>query len=143
MRGISASLVGRVAVDPEMTYNPENAAPRTRVRLAVRDFVAGAEATHWLNVNFYGPAAENVNNNVRKGFQIAVVGRLVPEEYTRRDGTPATGLTVHAYTSPQIVDWGRNYEADGQPAADASTDAEPDAAAAVDAADDPEAELDN
>ena len=105
MNGINAFLIGRAGHDPEMQYLPDSGDAVVRLSVAVRDFVQNEEVTYWVRAQFYGRTAEHVNQYVHKGARIAVSGRLRPENYTRRDGTPGFGLRMICNQQPQIIDW--------------------------------------
>ena len=64
-----------------------------------------------------------MNQYVHKGARIAVSGRLRPENYTRRDGTPGFGLRLICNQQPQIIDWPEADNAGGGAAATTSSDA--------------------
>ena len=50
--------------------------------------------TQWIECSFWGKRGEAVANFIKKGDKVSVSGELKLEEYTKRDGTPATKLSV-------------------------------------------------
>jgi single-strand DNA-binding protein len=78
----SFSLVGALTKDPEQKGSGENRL--CRLRLAE----ANGHPDHplYINVSVFGPQAEICQEHLRKGRQVAVVGRLRFREWQRVDG---------------------------------------------------------
>jgi single-strand DNA-binding protein len=78
----SFSLVGALTKDPEQKGSGENRL--CRLRLAE----ANGHPDHplYINVSVFGPQAESCQEHLRKGRQVAVVGRLRFREWQRVDG---------------------------------------------------------
>ena len=137
MNGIHATLIGRAGHDPEMQYLPDSGDAVMRLSVGVRERRNNENYTQWVRVTFFGRVAEFVNQHVHKGARIAVTGPIQLDNYTRRDGTPGTGLVMRCSQHPQIIDWpedaGANASAGAANAADTQTaDAEQTPAGAAD-----------
>ena len=89
-------LLGRVGIDPEMTYTPNGVAV-TRLRLATDRYRRnGEDATDWHTVVVWGKQGEAVNRYVEKGQRIYVAGRLVQNSWEGEDGRRRHSTEVHA-----------------------------------------------
>lgn len=89
-------LLGRVGIDPEMTYTP-NGTPVTRLRLATDRYRKNAEdATDWHTVKVWGKQGEAVNRYVNTGQRLFVAGRLVQNSWDGEDGRRRYSTEVHA-----------------------------------------------
>jgi single-strand DNA-binding protein len=62
------------------------------------------DETVWFRVSVWGKQAESVHQYLRKGRQVLVEGRMVPDEngnpriWNRNDGSPAASFEVNAQT---------------------------------------------
>ena len=86
----SVMLSGRPGTDPEMR-NLNNNGKVARFRLAVNERRKNANRewvndTQWFNMVAWGNLAERVENNVRKGMQMAIEGTLRNNEWTDDKG---------------------------------------------------------
>ena len=89
-------LLGRVGIDPEMSYTPNDTAV-TRLRLATDRYRKNAEDdTDWHTVVVWGKTAEAVNRYVNKGQRVYVAGRLVQNSWDGEDGKRRHSTEVHA-----------------------------------------------
>ena len=89
-------LLGRVGIDPEMTYTPNGTAV-TRLRLATDRYRKnGEDSTDWHTVVVWGKQGEAVNRYVEKGQRIYVAGRLVQNSWEGEDGRRRNSTEVHA-----------------------------------------------
>lgn len=50
--------------------------------------------TQWADCQIWGPRAEALANFIKKGDKLTVSGELTLEEFTRRDGTPGSKLSL-------------------------------------------------
>ncbi len=57
---------------------------------------SGKEFTHWLRCKVWFDLAEKIAPLLTTGCLVAVSGRPEVHAYSRRDGTPAAELIVHA-----------------------------------------------
>lgn len=100
------TLVGNLGRDPEMRYTPGGQAV-TNLSVATNRRYTNSdgqqiEETAWFRVSVWGRQAEAVHEYLRKGRQVLVEGRLVPDEsgnpriWNRQDGTPAASFEVNA-----------------------------------------------
>jgi len=82
----SVNLIGRVATSPKMKYSKHQDAI-CFFRLAVRrNFLSGGEdnqTTDFFNVVCYRRVAENAFQYLKKGYRIAVHGRIENRKYKR------------------------------------------------------------
>ena len=89
-------LLGRVGIDPEVGYTPNDTAV-TRLRLATDRYRRNAEqATDWHTVVVWGKQGEAVNRYVGKGQRVYVAGRLVQNSWDGEDGKRRHSTEVHA-----------------------------------------------
>ena len=86
----SVMLIGRPGAEPEVrSLNKNN--KMARVRLAVTENKKNANGewvseTQWFTIVAWGKIADRVENNVRKGLQVAVEGSLRNNEWTDDKG---------------------------------------------------------
>jgi single-stranded DNA-binding protein len=57
---------------------------------------SGKEYTHWVSCKVWHPLAEKTAQLLSNGSMVAVSGRPEVHPYSRRDGSPAAELIVHA-----------------------------------------------
>ena len=86
----SVMLIGRPGTEPEVK-NFSNNRKVARFRLAVDERRMNANRewvndTQWFTLVAWGKTAERVENNVRKGLQIAINGTLRNNEWTDDKG---------------------------------------------------------
>ena len=86
------SFTGRLGADPTMRYTPSGSAVAT-LRVAMN---AAKEKTLWFEVTVWGKQAENVNQYLSKGSQVAISGRLDMDTWEGKDGDLRTTLKVVA-----------------------------------------------
>ena len=103
------TIIGNLGRDPTMRYTPTGK-PVTSFSVASnRKYTAsnGETVTEvlWVNVSAWGAAAEACNQYIKKGSQVFVQGRLVPDKNTGRpriwtgqDGTAGATFEVNAQT---------------------------------------------
>ena len=85
----SLSIVGRLGKDPEIKYF-DNGNIVCNATMAVRKRVKGAEGTDWFNLEAWGKTAELLNDFVKKGDMVAIVGAMTSDQYTAKDGSQRT-----------------------------------------------------
>ena len=89
-------LLGRVGIDPEMSYTPNGTAV-TKLRLATdRRRQDGQVEADWHSVVCWSKTAEAVNEYVGKGNRIYVAGRLVQNAWENGDGERRSRTEIHA-----------------------------------------------
>jgi single-strand DNA-binding protein len=101
-------LVGNLGRDPEMRYTPSGQAVTNLNVAANRRYPDSSgemrDETVWFRVSVWGKQAEAANQYLRKGRQVLVEGRLIPDDngnprvWTRQDGTPGASFEVSAQT---------------------------------------------
>ena len=85
----SVMLIGRPGAEPEVKMF--NNSKMTRFRLAVTESKKNANGewvndTQWFPIVAWGPAADRVERNVKKGKRIAIDGSLRNNEWTDDKG---------------------------------------------------------
>jgi single-strand DNA-binding protein len=84
-------LIGRLTKDPELKFTPgESNTAVTTFSLAINWNFKNKEGNYdadFVNVVVWGKLAETVANNLKKGRQAAVAGRLQVRNYEANDGT--------------------------------------------------------
>ena len=94
----SVMMVGRPGADPEVK-NLNNNKKVARFNLAVSDNYKNAEGewvntTQWLTIVAWGNVADRVENNVKKGLQVAIEGSLRNNEWTDDKGQRHSNIEV-------------------------------------------------
>ncbi|HEB65402.1 MAG TPA: single-stranded DNA-binding protein [Chloroflexi bacterium] len=103
------TIVGNLGRDPELRYTPTGQAVTTMSVATNRQYTASngeqVKETTWFRVTVWGKQAETVNQYLRRGSKVLVVGRLNPDPatggpriWTRQDGTPGASFEVTAQT---------------------------------------------
>lgn len=84
---------GRCGADAELrkTQNGESV---LSFRVANDIGFGDKRTSQWIDCSYWGKRAEAVANYVKKGDKIVVSGELKLEEFTRRDGTSGSKLSV-------------------------------------------------
>jgi len=101
-------VVGNLGRDPEMRYTPSGQAVTNLSVATSRKYTDSSGEQHdetiWFRVSVWGRQAETVNQYLRKGRQVLIEGRLVPDEngnpriWNRQDGSPAASFEINAQT---------------------------------------------
>ena len=103
------TIVGNLGRDPELRYTPTGQAV-THISVATnRQYTTSngeqVKETTWFRVTVWGKQAETVNQYLRRGSKVLVVGRLNPDPstggpriWTRQDGTVGASYEVTAQT---------------------------------------------
>ena len=77
-------LVGNLGRDPEMRYTPSGQAVTNMSVATNRSYTDSSgekvDETVWFRVSVWGKQAESVHQYLRKGRQVLVEGRMVPDE---------------------------------------------------------------
>jgi single-strand DNA-binding protein len=97
----TVSVVGRIGHDPEMKYLPSGMAV-TNVSIATDDYAGKDDPKHttWFRLTFWGAKAEAVNQYVKKGDWLAVVGKMKSDEkgnpraFERKTGEPGASYEM-------------------------------------------------
>ena len=94
----SVLLIGRPGTEPEVrSINNNNKVARFRLAVDERRMNANREwvnDTQWFTIVAWGKIADRVENNVRKGLQIAVDGSLRNNEWTDDKGQRHSNIEV-------------------------------------------------
>lgn len=99
-------IVGNLGKDPEMRYTPSGQAVTSFSVAVSRTYEQNSETmkeTTWYRITTWGKLAEQVNPILRKGMQVLVIGRLVPDKdtggpriWTKQDGTAGASFEITA-----------------------------------------------
>lgn len=82
-------LIGRLTRDPELRYTPANSVPVATFTVAVdRPFLnqKGEREADFIRIVAWRKLAETCANNLKKGRQVAVSGRLQVRSYDTPEG---------------------------------------------------------
>ena len=87
------SLIGRLTKDPELrkTTNGTSVASYT---IAVNEGYGEKQYTVFINITTWNKSAEFVEKYFKKGNKIALIGRLVNNDYTDKNGNNVHTLQV-------------------------------------------------
>lgn len=94
-------LVGNVGRDPELRYLQSGTAV-ANFTVAVNEVWTDSatnekrEKTVWFRISAWGRLGETVNQYVKKGREILVIGTVEARAYTDNSGQPAASLEVRA-----------------------------------------------
>lgn len=114
----TVNLIGRLTKDPELRYTANgNAVCTLRLAVTRRRHNGDDQGAVFIDVVTFGPRAEAVAEQMTKGRQVAVSGRLEHQEWKARDGSPRSR---HEVIAEQVQFLG------GRPAESDKADAEPD-----------------
>ena len=102
-------IAGNVGRDPEMRYTPSGQAVTNFSIATSRQYTSSdgqpVKETIWFRIATWGKLAETCNQYLKKGRQVLVEGRLVPDPNTggprtfnRQDGTVGAAFEVTAST---------------------------------------------
>jgi single-strand DNA-binding protein len=94
-------VVGNVGRDPELKYLQSGTAVvnfSVAVNEAWTDSATNErrEKTVWFRVSAFGRLAETVNQYVRKGKEVLIIGTVEVRAYTDNSGQPAASLDLRA-----------------------------------------------
>ena len=106
-------IVGNLGNDPELRYT-SSGTPVANFNVATSRRWTDQqgkpqEETTWFRVSAWGKQAETVNQYLRKGRQVMVVGRVTARAYTAANGEPRASLDVTA-DSVRFLGGGRPEE---------------------------------
>ncbi len=95
-------LIGNLGSDPELRYTADGT-PVASFSVAVNRTWTKEDGSHgdettWFRVTAWRKLAETVNQYLKKGRQVLVVGRVSARGYVGADGTPRASLEVTAET---------------------------------------------
>ena len=105
------SLTGRCGRDPEMRHSQSGKAMATFSVAHEQWSKDNGTETIWYRVKCFGKTAELVDQYVKKGSPVSVVGRLEFRTYQKKDGSQGHALEVAA----NEVVWFRAPESSDRP----------------------------
>lgn len=81
-------LIGRFTKDPELRFTPGKGTGVTTFTLAVDKYNSATKEKEadFISVVAWGKQAESIANYMKKGSQIAVIGRIQTRSYEDKDG---------------------------------------------------------
>lgn len=81
-------LLGRLTKDPDLRYTPTNGTAVCSFTLAINRRMAkeGQQQADFINCQSWAKGAEFVNKHLKKGQQVAVVGRLQTRTWDDNNG---------------------------------------------------------
>jgi len=86
MSSINATIVGRLAKDPE-SRTTNSGTQMTTCTIPVDTGWGDSKATTWWRVTIFGKRADVVAKHLRKGKWVTFSGPVSVREYTKKDGT--------------------------------------------------------
>jgi len=92
---IVGTVDGNVGSDPELRYTQGGKAV-CNFSLGSSTKVGNERQTTWVDVTCWEECAEVVAEQVRKGMRVIVTGRLLVEEFSRKDGSKGQKLKMVA-----------------------------------------------
>ena len=115
MRGINkVILVGNVGKSPDLRYTKNGKAVANfslaTNRVRSRGDGEAEETTEWHRIVVFGRQGEVAGQLVHKGTPLYIEGRLVPTQWTDKEGNPRRGSEIWA---DQMQLLGRRGPADG------------------------------
>jgi single-strand DNA-binding protein len=86
-------VLGHLGSDPELSYTSEGT-PVAKFSIAVTEKSKNGDTTTWYACTAWRGLAEAINEYAAKGSLLFVQGRLVPRQYTTKDGRQGFSLDV-------------------------------------------------
>lgn len=119
LRAAQHTFIGRVGQDPELRYFQSGSC---KVQLSIAVNRPGTKRDDnvppdWFKAEFWGPEAEAVTNQIKKGDLLEVIGRVSTDTWTDRNGNERTDVLIRVERWQQIIN--------GQPVPRAPIAAEP------------------
>lgn len=87
----TVALIGRLGGDPQLRYTPNGTAVANASLAVPRR--GNREETDWFDLTFWGKTAELAANNLAKGRQVGITGRLQQERW-EKDGEKRSKVVV-------------------------------------------------
>lgn len=87
----TVALIGRLGGDPQLRYTPNGTAVANASLAVPRR--GNREETDWFDLTFWGKTAELAANNLAKGRQVGISGRLQQERW-EQDGQKRSKVVV-------------------------------------------------
>jgi single-strand DNA-binding protein len=103
----NVSFVGNLTSDPRIVF-PESGTARATFSVAVNEGQGDDEKTHFINVTAFGTLAENIDDSLKKGNRVVVVGRFntYPKEVEiEGEGKTLTMLSITASAVGPDLRW--------------------------------------
>jgi single stranded DNA-binding protein len=106
MDGLVCAFIGRVGQDAELKWT-QNGTSLVNVSVLVQDSKASEGERQWIRVGHFGDDAEDLSQQLVKGTEVYVEGRLKMNTWTGQDGAPRSGLNVTAWKLEPVGQIGR------------------------------------
>lgn len=116
---INVNFTGRLGADSELKAS-KNGNQFLSMRVATDDFVNGENVTHWINVTWFGDRAVKLQEFMKKGSLVNVMGNLRPSTYQTKSGESAVSLDVSA-DRVEFIRTSKQGEGQGEATAEATT----------------------
>ncbi|NKQ59033.1 single-stranded DNA-binding protein [Amycolatopsis sp. K13G38] len=106
------TIVGNLTRDPEVHVSAKNARTVTTFDVAVNRRRFDRETGEWIEqtpvfhrVVTYGQLADNAAESLRRGIEVAVIGRFADDSYTAEDGTRRVRIVLEAEVVAPSLRW--------------------------------------
>jgi single-strand DNA-binding protein len=106
MDGLHVGFIGRTGADAELRWT-QNRTALVNVSVLVQDNKAADGQGQWVRVGHFGQDAEDLVQQLVKGADVYVEGRLKLNTWQASDGTQRSGLNVTAWKLEPIGQIGR------------------------------------
>ncbi len=105
LRAAQHTFIGRVGQDPELRYFQSGTC---KVQLSIAVNRPGTKKDDnvppdWFKAEFWGPEAEAITNQIKKGDLLEVMGRVSTDTWTTRTGEERTDVLIRVERWQQIV----------------------------------------
>ncbi len=103
----NVSFVGNLTSDPRFV-SPDSGTARATFSIAVNEGQGDDEKTHFINVTAFGTLAENIDDSLKKGQRVVVIGRFntyAKEVEIDGEGKTLTMLSITASAVGPDLRW--------------------------------------
>lgn len=91
----NVNIIGRLVRDPEIRYT-QNGTAMARISIANNSIENKKEYVNYFDVNVWGKQAENCNQYLKKGSQVAISGTLRQNRWTDQTGQNRYKIEINA-----------------------------------------------
>jgi single-strand DNA-binding protein len=106
MDGLTVAFIGRTGTDAELRWT-QNGTALVNVSVLVQDSKAADSQGQWVRVGRFGEDVEDLVQQLVKGVEVYVEGRLKLNTWQASDGTQRSGLNVTAWKLEPLGEIGR------------------------------------
>ncbi len=111
----SVNLIGRLTRDPEIRSGGETAICAFSIAIDRMTRQDGTKLVDYPSIKVFGRQAESCGKYLKKGRQVAVVGRIQTGSYTNKDGNKVYTTEVVADRVEFLGSAGETSATDGAP----------------------------